>query len=131
MIQERILQDRSRCLTGSNVSSLIGRQEYIDCVRSILDRSGTLLSGEEDSASLRSSGGYSEYEVLSKSEANVESTLKKRKYRYWPTYPKYSLSQNDNERLKKLARQSSKIATEQSDVVEPVRELDELIKGSL
>ena len=86
-------------------------------MRSILDRSGTLLSGEEDNASLRSSGGYSEYEVLSKSEANVESTLKKRKYRYWPTYPKYSLSPNDNERLKKLARQSSKIATEQSDVV--------------
>lgn len=100
-------------------------------MRSILDRSGTLLSGEEDNASLRSSGGgYSEYEVLSKSEANVE-TLKKRKYRYWPTYPKYSLSQNDNERLKKLAKQSSKIATEQSDVVEQVRELDELIKGSL
>ena len=47
-IQERAMLARSRVLTRSNASStMLGRKDFVTCVKNILDRSGSLLSGED------------------------------------------------------------------------------------
>ena len=84
-------------------------------MRGILNRSGSLLSGEEEPSLLSSGSRVSEFELLSRSEAKMlpeNISRREKKMRYWPAYPKYSVSQEDDNRLRKLAKASSRIMTE-------------------
>ena len=45
-MQDRVILARSRGLTRSDASSsMLGRKDFVNCVKDILDRSGSLLSG--------------------------------------------------------------------------------------
>lgn len=81
-------------------------------IKTIIDKSGTLLSNKEElPASKRKYSTASQQEsLLLSSNKAVLSPLKQKAVEYWPSYPEYSVSQQDLKKLKRLSEASSHIA---------------------